>query len=122
VTSRRRGSGTGGSDASDAGTDAMLALRVSPRAKRAGVIGWHGAAIKIAVRAAPERGRANDEVLAVLSAALGVPAVSLVLESGAASRDKRVRVRGVSPSEARRRLEAALTDVDGMGKSEEPDA
>jgi uncharacterized protein (TIGR00251 family) len=100
----------------------MIALRVSPRAKRAGLVGWHGAAIKIAVRAAPERGRANDEVLAVLAAALGVPAAALVLESGVASRDKRVRVRGVSASEARRRLEAARAVADGKVEPGEPDA
>jgi uncharacterized protein (TIGR00251 family) len=97
--------------------EAVLVLRVKPRAKRAGLVGWHGEALKLAVRAAPERGRANDEVLSVLAAALGVPVATLVLEAGAASQDKRVRVRGLAAPEVRRRLRAALGSPAG---SEEP--
>lgn len=88
--------------------ESILALRVKPHAKRAGLIGWHGDALKLAVRAAPERGRANDEVIAVLAAALGVSAGAIALETGAASQDKRVRVRGLDGVELRRRIDAAL--------------
>lgn len=88
--------------------ETVLLLRVKPQARRAEVVGWHGDALKIAVCAAPERGRANDEVRAVLAAALGLLPAAIVLESGAASQDKRVRVHGLEPEEVSRRLEAAL--------------
>jgi uncharacterized protein (TIGR00251 family) len=88
--------------------ETVLVLRVKPRAKRAGLLGWHGDAIKIAVRAAPERGRANDEVIGLLAMVLDLPAGALRLETGAASQDKRVRIHGLEPGEVRRRLDAAL--------------
>jgi uncharacterized protein (TIGR00251 family) len=86
----------------------VLVVRVKPRAKRAGLVGWHGAALKLAVRAAPERGRANEEVLALLAAALDLPVAALVIETGSTSQDKRVRVEGLTVAELRQRIEAAL--------------
>ena len=49
--------------------------------------------IKIAVAAAPERGRANIELLKFLSVELGVPKNSLALIAGAADRIKLVKIR-----------------------------
>ena len=89
--------------------DALLVVRVKPRAKRAGLVGWHGEALKLAVRAAPERGRANEEVLSVLAAALGVSVSALTIETGTTSQDKRVRVQGLTAAALRARLQAALT-------------
>ena len=88
--------------------ESILVLRVKPHARHAGLVGWHGEALKLAVRAAPERGRANDEVIAVLAAALKVPQDAIRLETGAGSQDKRVRVHGLDAAELRRRIEAAL--------------
>jgi uncharacterized protein (TIGR00251 family) len=69
----------------------LLDIRVKPRAKRAGILGRHGSALKVAVRAAPERGRANAELVQVLAQALGLPAAAFELVAGATSQDKRVR-------------------------------
>ena len=88
--------------------ESILVVRVKPRARRAGVIGSFGAGVKVAVRAAPERGKANAELLQVLGVALGVGAGALQLVAGTGSRDKRVRVTGLDPEELRRRLAAAL--------------
>ena len=96
--------------ARDLDAGAVLSLRVKPHAARAMLLGWHGEALKLAVRAAPERGRANDEVLAVLAEALSVPLAALVLEAGAASQDKRVRVHGIGAAELRRRIDAVLAE------------
>lgn len=49
--------------------------------------------IKIAVAAAPERGRANIELLKFLSAELGVSKNSLALIAGAADRIKLVKIK-----------------------------
>jgi uncharacterized protein len=86
----------------------LLAIRVKPNAKRAGLVGWHGDALKVAVRAAPERGRANDELLEVLASALDLPEAALTLATGASSQNKRVRVVGLQPAELRRRIDKAL--------------
>lgn len=91
-----------------AAAESILRIRVKPNAKKSGLLGRHGDAIKIAVRAAPERGRANAEVLDVLARALQVPPSALELVAGPSSPDKRVRVHGLEAAEVARRIAAAL--------------
>lgn len=87
-----------------------FAVRTVPGASRERVVGRHGDAVKVAVQAPPEDGKANQRLLEVLAAALGVPARCLMLVSGARGRDKRVRVLGLAADEVLRRL-AALQDT-----------
>jgi uncharacterized protein len=82
-----------------------LRLRVSPGATRTEFAGRHGDSWKVRVSAAPERGRANEAVVALLAERLGVPRASLTVVSGRAARDKVVELRGLDPAEAERRLE-----------------
>jgi uncharacterized protein len=82
-----------------------LRLRVSPGATRTELVGRHGPAWKVRVSAAPERGRANDAVVALLARRLRVPRSSLSLVSGHTGRDKVVELQGLDEVEAERRLE-----------------
>lgn len=84
-----------------------LRLRVSPGAAVAAVVGRHGDAWKLRVAAAPERGKANDAVLALLAETLSVPRSSVSLVSGGSSRDKIVELAGIEPDEIERRLATA---------------
>ena len=83
-----------------------LRLRVTPGAGRSEIVGRHGDAWKVRVNAAPERGRANEAVLRLLSARLDVPRSELSLLSGHTGTNKVVELRGLSGDEAARRLEA----------------
>lgn len=83
---------------------ARLALRVSPGARRTAVLGRYGGAWKIAVTAAPERGRANDDVVRLLARTLGVPPAQVILVKGSGARDKVIEIEGISTEEAERRL------------------
>jgi uncharacterized protein (TIGR00251 family) len=80
-----------------------LRLRVSPKARKNAIQGLRGDALKLSVTAAPERGRANDAVIALLAEALDLPASSIELVSGAASKDKVVEI-PLSSGEIARRL------------------
>jgi uncharacterized protein YggU (UPF0235/DUF167 family) len=71
------------------------------------VVGRHGDAWKVRVAEAPERGKANDAVIALLAQALAVPRGSLTLVSGHGGRDKVVELEGLEPDEVERRLTAA---------------
>ena len=84
-----------------------LRLRVSPGARRSTLVGRHGQGWKVRVAAAPERGRANDALVELLSRTLDVPRASVQLVSGATARDKVVELAGVAPEEIDRRLAAA---------------
>lgn len=70
---------------------AEFALRVSPRARRAEIT-REGLAIKVAVTAAPEDGKANAAVASLLAFALGVAKTRLSLVRGVAVRDKVFRL------------------------------
>ena len=59
------------------------------------------------VAAPPERGKANEAVLALLADVLAVPRSSVMLVSGGGSRDKIVELAGIEPDEINRRLASA---------------
>lgn len=73
-----------------------LAVRVVPRASKAGVAGMRDHAILVRLGAAPVDGAANAELIDTLARALGVPRRALAISAGATSRTKRVRVEGLS--------------------------
>jgi uncharacterized protein YggU (UPF0235/DUF167 family) len=85
---------------------AQLQLKVRPGGRADRLIGPHGGALKLEVRAAPERGRANDAVERLLAGLLGVTRSQVEVVAGASARDKVVRLAGVSAVELARRLEA----------------
>lgn len=74
-------------------------------------MGRLGDAWKLRVSASPERGRANDEVLALLAAALGLARSEVRVVAGPTSRDKVVEVDRLTLDEAERRLAAAGSDA-----------
>ena len=81
-----------------------IALHIQPGAKREGVAGLFGTALKIALNAPPVEGKANAALLRFLSGKLGIPRKNIELCSGASSRDKRVFVSGVTIEQAEERL------------------
>lgn len=89
------------------GPSIRLQLRVTPGAARSSIVGPHGDAWKVRVASAPERGKANQAVLELLSDALQVPRARLALVTGHTARDKIVTVEGLSEAEAKRRLAGA---------------
>ena len=70
---------------------ATLAVRVTPNARRAGVVLVDGV-IRIAVTETPENGRATDAARMALAKSLGVAKTRLTLLRGATSRDKLFRL------------------------------
>lgn len=91
-----------------AGEGTRLRLRVAPGARRSEVVGRHGEAWKVRVRSAPERGRANDEVVRLLAEVLGVSARDVAVIAGHTSRDKVVALDGLTSDEASTRLSASV--------------
>ena len=83
---------------------AYLTVRVTPGGKRDEIIGWQGSALRVRVRAAPEKGKANDAVCALIAAALSAPRRSVLVERGQTSRDKLLLIDGLSEDELTSRL------------------
>lgn len=69
-----------------------LHLKVIPKSSRDRVVGWVGDRLKVQVTAAPERGKANEAVIDVLAAALGIPRAQLRIVAGETSPLKTVDI------------------------------
>ncbi len=89
---------------------ATLALRVQPKAKRNAILGEQALALKVAVTAPPEDGRANDAVLALLREEYMLQRSQLALLSGQTNRNKVVLVRGVTPQQLAALIEGQAKD------------
>ncbi|WP_439626185.1 DUF167 domain-containing protein [Gemmata sp.] len=78
---------------------ATLAVRAQPGAKRNAVLGEQAGALKVAVTAPPEDGRANAALTDLLRDWLGLKRSQVELISGATNRNKTFLIRGVTPEE-----------------------
>ncbi len=83
---------------------ARVRVRVAPRAREDAVLGWQGETLRVRVRAAAERGQANDAVCRLLAKALDLPPSAVSIGGGATSRTKTLIVDGVSSEELRAKI------------------
>lgn len=86
----------------------QLDIRAQPRARRQGIGGLVGERLQVAVTAAPADGKANAAIRRLVARALGVAPSAVEVVAGRRSRNKTLEVAGLSPGEARRRLDALL--------------
>jgi uncharacterized protein (TIGR00251 family) len=87
---------------------ATILVRVVPRAGRTRVAGTRGDALVVRLAAPPVDGAANDALIAALAELFGRPRRDIEIVSGLSSRDKRVRISGLSAADAAGRIDAAL--------------
>jgi uncharacterized protein len=75
---------------------ANIRLHIIPNAKIDKVVGEHGDAIKIKLRAPAVEGKANIALRRFLAEKLSIPRRAIVLEHGEKSRDKVIRIDGLT--------------------------
>ncbi len=85
----------------------IFAVRVQPRASRSGVVGELDGALKIRLAAPPVDGEANEELIRFLAKLFGVSRGQVSILSGQASKNKLIRVGGLTADECERILQAA---------------
>ena len=85
-----------------------LALKVVPGASRDRIVGEHGDALKVAVTKPPEDGAANEAVEKFLREQLELPRRDICLIGGFASRDKVIRITGLTREQLTARIDALL--------------
>ncbi len=85
-------------------TAASFAVRLQPKAKKTAVLGELEGALKLAVTAPPIEGRANEACIRFLAELLNVARSSVTIAAGASSRNKVIRVAGLSAEQVRSRL------------------
>ena len=91
------------------GGRAVVPVKALPNAPRSGLAGVRGGEVAIRVAAAPDKGRANEELVRFLADRLGIAKSAVALETGATNRHKAVSL----PVEAAAELLALLGEATG---------
>ena len=86
--------------------DCTLAIKAIPNAPRSEIVGWLGEALKLKIHAPPVEGRANEALCEFLADRLGLPHRAVVVIRGATSRQKVVRISGLSLAAVKTQLPA----------------
>jgi uncharacterized protein (TIGR00251 family) len=81
-----------------------FAVKVHPRARKNAITGEVGDALKVALTAPPVDGKANSACIEFFAKLLNVPRSSVTIASGENSRDKVIRVSGITAQQIRDRL------------------
>ncbi len=84
-----------------------ISVRVQPNAQKSELIGLSDGVWQVKVSAPPVKGKANTELIALLSRALGVSKSSLSIIKGHTSRSKVIAIDGLSEEEITKRLSAS---------------
>lgn len=81
-----------------------LSIRIQPRASKNEVVFMEDGGLKIRLTAPPVDGAANEALMKFLSTALSVAKSQVEIVSGHTSKNKIVRILGVSEADAKRML------------------
>ena len=87
--------------------ESVFMVKVSPGASGNEIKGWIGEALKVRVKASPEKGKANKELRRFLAKTLGIAPRQVAILSGNTSRDKKIAVQGMAESEIHQKLSQA---------------
>jgi uncharacterized protein (TIGR00251 family) len=85
-----------------------FAVKVHPRAHKGAIAGVIGDALKLALTAPPVDGKANQAVIEFFADLFAISRSSVTIASGETSRNKVIRVSGISAEQVRQKLQAAL--------------
>ncbi|HBN74506.1 MAG TPA: DUF167 domain-containing protein [Planctomycetaceae bacterium] len=88
-----------------------LHLKVVPSSSRDQVVGWLGEALKVKVKAPPEKGKANTAVIDLIASKLNIPRESMSIISGESSPVKVIEIQGVDDLQLKQRIEEALNSI-----------
>ena len=86
----------------------VVKIRATPGASRDNIVGLHGDALKVAVQAPPENGKANKAIARLVATKLKVRASQVTLLRGSTSRNKTFLITGFSLEDIRTRLRNAI--------------
>jgi uncharacterized protein (TIGR00251 family) len=89
-------------------TGVSFAVKVHPRARKDAITGIVGDALKLALTAPPVDGKANQAVIEFFADLFAISRSSITIASGETSRNKVIRVSGISEEQVRQKLQAAL--------------
>lgn len=90
----------------DTASGATFSIKVHPRAKKDAITGTISDALKVALTAPPVEGKANEACIRFFAEFLRVPRSSVTIAAGESSRNKVIRVNGLTAAQVEERLQA----------------
>ncbi|PCI97710.1 MAG: hypothetical protein COB14_08745 [Alphaproteobacteria bacterium] len=80
----------------------QITIRLTPCAKQNAILGWEEdlfgeRTLKVHVTVAPEKGKANKALIALLSKAWHIPKSAITIKYGGKSRTKILEIEGLDP-------------------------
>jgi hypothetical protein len=88
----------------------IIAVRAHAGARKNAILGVRQGMLRVAVTAAPEKGKANRAIIALLSESLGIPKSTIELISGETSPQKRFLILGANAEEIRLKVVQLISD------------
>ena len=73
-----------------------IKIKVEPRSSKSGIVGPYGDSLKVKLTSPPVDGKANKELIALLSKELKVRKKDIEIVSGQSSKNKVVKIIGLS--------------------------
>lgn len=74
----------------------LIPVKISPKASKNAIVGWENNELKLRIAAIPEKGSANQELIAFLAKELHISKSQIQLVSGEASRHKVICISGIA--------------------------
>jgi len=88
---------------------ASFSIKVHPRAKKDEISGVVGDSLKLSLTAPPLEGKANEACIRFFADFLRVPRSSVTIAAGESSRNKVIRVHGLTAAQVEERLRSVLS-------------
>jgi hypothetical protein len=86
----------------EGGAAIFLKIIIQPRASRNIVVGLYQDALKVKVTSPPVDGEANKNLIALIAKLLHLPKTSIEIKQGSTSKNKLLRIQGITVAEAER--------------------
>lgn len=88
--------------------EALLRVRLTPKGGRSALIKQEGEVLFARVAEPPVDGAANRALIVLLAKSLDIPKSHIDFHAGETSRDKVLKIEGISPQELQERVQNAL--------------
>lgn len=86
----------------------VLPVKAQPGARKVGLRGEHGGALKVSVTQVAEKGKANEALIEALADGLRLKRSQIELIAGETQRQKQFLIRGISQPDLAERIAAAI--------------
>lgn len=83
----------------------IIQVKIVPKSKCNEIIGYENDILKIRIKAAPEKNKANKELIYFLAKKLSIPQSNIIILSGETCRIKKIKIEKITSDEFNKLIE-----------------